>query len=77
VDFVLYGEGIFQAIEMKNATQVHPSTLRSLKTFLSDYPEATGIVLYRGPEKLMIDGVPCWPIDEFLLQLKPNHWPCL
>ena len=77
VDFVLYGEGLFQAIEVKNAKQVHSSTLRSLKTFLSDYPEATGILLYRGPEKLMIDGIPCWPVDEFLLQLKPSHWPHL
>jgi len=75
VDFVLYGENHFHAIEVKNAKQVHPHTLRSLKTFLADYPEASGTLLYRGKEKLMVDGIPCWPVDAFLRQLMPNQWP--
>jgi len=32
-------------------------------------------LLYRGTEKLMVDGIPCWPIDDFLVQLNPNQWP--
>jgi hypothetical protein len=40
-----------------------------------DYPEANPIMLYRGSEKLMIDGILCCPVEDFLLQLKPNHWP--
>ncbi len=75
VDFVLYGEHHFHAIEVKNAKQVHPKSLKSLKVFSIDYPVAKPILLYRGTEKLMIDGIPCWPVDEFLLQLKPNQWP--
>ena len=75
VDFILYGEHHFHALEVKNAKQIHPKSLRSLKTFMIDYPEASAILLYRGAEKLMVDGILCCPVDDFLLQLKPNYWP--
>ncbi len=75
VDIVLYGDHHFYALEVKNAQQIHPKTLRSLKVFQADYPEANTILLYRGTEKLLVDGISCWPVDEFLLQLRPNHWP--
>ncbi|MCP4575787.1 MAG: ATP-binding protein [Deltaproteobacteria bacterium] len=75
VDFVLYGENFFHAIEVKNAKQIHPNSTKSLKTFLKDYTEATGTLLYRGTEKLLVDGILCRPVDEFLIQLKPNQWP--
>jgi pimeloyl-ACP methyl ester carboxylesterase len=47
----------------------------TLETFLIDYPEADAILLYGGSEKLMVDGIICCPVDDFLLQLKPSHWP--
>ena len=75
VDFILYGEHHFHALEVKNAKEIHPKSLRSIKTFLIDYPEASAILLYRGTEKRMVDGIICCPVDDFLLQLKPNHWP--
>ncbi|MCF8039591.1 MAG: AAA family ATPase [Desulfohalobiaceae bacterium] len=75
VDFVLYGEQGFYAIEVKNTEQIHPKSLRSLKTFKSDYPEAQTLFLYRGSEKLMVDDILCWPVDLFLLHLKPDRWP--
>lgn len=75
VDFVLYGEHHFHALEVKNTRQVQPKHLKSLRTFLSDYPEADAVLLYRGTEKLMIDGILCWPVEDFLLQLIPNCWP--
>jgi predicted AAA+ superfamily ATPase len=75
VDFILYGEHHFHAVEVKTSKQIHSKSLRSLKTFVADYPEATGVLLYRGTEKLMVDGIICWPVDDFLRQLKPNHWP--
>lgn len=75
VDFVLYGEDNFHAIEVKNAKQIHPKSLKSLKTFLIDYPEAKAILLYRGSEKLMVDDILCWPVSDFLIQLRPNSWP--
>lgn len=75
VDFVLYGEHHFHALEIKNAKQIHPRSLMSLKAFIKDYPEADAILLYRGEEKLMIDGILCCPVENFLCQLKPNQWP--
>jgi len=62
------------ALEVKNAKQIHPKSLRSPKTFQLDYPEASALLLYRGTEKLMVDGILCCLVDDFLLQLKPNHW---
>jgi len=73
VDFVLYGEHHFYAVEVKTAKQIHPKSLKSLKTFLHDYPEAAAVLLYQGSEKLIVDDIPCWPVNKFLLQLKPNR----
>jgi uncharacterized protein len=75
VDFILYGENHFRAIEVKNSKQIHPKSLKSLKAFITDYPEAGGMLLYRGTERLLIDGIACWPVEDFLLHLKPNDWP--
>ncbi len=36
------------------------------------YDEASPLLLYRGHEKLIIDNVLCWPVDEFL-KLIPNE----
>lgn len=70
VDFVIYGPDIFWAIEVKNSTTVHPSDLKSLKTFGADYPEAKRILLYRGKEKLLKNGILVQPCEDFLLDLK-------
>jgi uncharacterized protein len=75
VDFILYGENCFKAVEVKNSIHIHPKSLRSLKAFLADYPEAEGVLLYRGMERRMIDGIVCWPVEDFLLHLEPNKWP--
>jgi uncharacterized protein len=77
VDFIIYGEEQFYALEVKNSTHVHATDLRSLKTFCEDYPEASPLLVYRGKEKLMIDNIPCWPVTDFLKELIPNHWPVL
>ena len=77
IDFVVYGERHFHAVEVKNTAYVNTKHLRTLKTFSNDYPEAKPLFLYRGKEKLLIDGIPCWPAGEFLRQLVPNHWPAL
>lgn len=75
VDFVVYGEGGFHALEVKNATQVQPEDLRGLKSFGQDYPESRRWLLYRGRERLLLDGILCLPCDEFLLRLIPNQFP--
>lgn len=70
VDFVLYGKNIFRAIEVKNAATIHPSDLRGLKTFGEDYPQAERILVYRGTERLLVDGIRVVPCEEFLQEFK-------
>jgi len=70
VDFVLYGKNLFRAIEVKNAATVHSADLRGLKTFGQDYPQAERLLLYRGKERLLVDGIRVVPCGEFLLELK-------
>ena len=73
VDFVVYGEAGFCAIEVKNARRVERKELRALKTFRSDYPEASAALLYRGRDRLRIDDIWCLPVDEFLRELRPDN----
>lgn len=70
VDFVIYGNGLFQAIEVKNASVLHPRDLKSLKSFGEDYPEAEKILLYRGKERLDREGITIVPCEEFLMGLE-------
>lgn len=72
VDFIVYGEEGFWAIEVKNGTKVHSSDLRPLRTFTADYPECTPIFLYRGKERLKVGDIACIPCDEFLRDLTPS-----
>ncbi|MFH1259609.1 MAG: AAA family ATPase [Elusimicrobiota bacterium] len=72
VDFVVYGEDVFWAIEVKNTSRIRPEDLRSLRSFKTDYPESSAYLLYRGKERLMKEGILCLPCEEFLLQLDPG-----
>ena len=73
VDFVVYGELGLQAFEVKNAARVHSSDLRGLRAFREDYPEAEAAVLYRGRERLRIDGIWCLPVQDFLRSVVPDR----
>ncbi|HFQ81278.1 MAG TPA: ATP-binding protein [Desulfobacterales bacterium] len=73
VDFVLYGENTFLAIEVKNSTRINSKMLKGLKTFKDDYPEAQAMILYRGEERLVINDILCLPCDQFLQQLIPGE----
>ena len=75
VDFVLYGEQGLWAFEVKNTASVRGADLKGLRAFCTDYPEGKPIYLYRGAERLRIDGVLCLPVDEFLGQLTPGQPP--
>jgi predicted AAA+ superfamily ATPase len=72
VDFIIYGPDEFAAIEVKHAAKVTNKDLKSLLTFKKDYPQVKLFLLYRGKEKLEINGVKCIPCDKFLSQLYPN-----
>jgi len=74
VDFIVYGpEGLF-ALEVKNATRIHPQNLRPLKAFKQDYPESKAYLLYRGEERLVKDDILCLPCSDFLMNLLPGQW---
>lgn len=72
IDFVVYGDEVFWAIEVKNTSRIRPEDLRPLNSFKSDYPESTVYLLYRGKERIMKNGILCIPCDEFLLKLSPE-----
>jgi len=73
IDFVVYGENELVAIEVKNSAKISGSDLQALKAFASDYPESRTVLLYRGQEQLLRDGVLCVPCDRFLKALYPNQ----
>jgi predicted AAA+ superfamily ATPase len=73
VDFIVYGEGAFYALEVKNSKKVAPDDLKGLQAFLEDYPEAQALLLYRGSEKLKIGKILCLPVESFLKGLVPNQ----
>ena len=74
VDFIVYGQDVFYAIEVKNSAVLHPRDLRGLKSFKQDYPECKTLLLYRGKERLLKGDILCMPCEEFLLSLKPNSF---
>jgi predicted AAA+ superfamily ATPase len=73
VDFIVYGEEGFWAIEVKNTKKIHSADLKPLKAFAQDYPECTPFLLYRGKERLKTGDINCLPCDKFLKSLTPLH----
>ena len=71
VDFIVYGRDALTAIEVKNSDSIRSQDLRPLRSFLDDYPVAECLFLYRGSEKLKIDGIKCIPCEDFLSKLVP------
>ena len=75
VDFVVYGESGLYAIEVKNTKRIDARDLTALKHFAEDYPQANRYLIYRGDDRLKRDGILCLPAQEFLMELKPAHFP--
>jgi predicted AAA+ superfamily ATPase len=71
VDFIIYGEESFWAIEVKNSRIVSPKDVRGLLHFIEDYPEAKPLLIYRGP-RMKYKNILCLPVEQFLKQLQPN-----
>ena len=72
VDFVLYGERDFAAIEVKNAARLVSGDFAGLSAFREDYPEARTFLLYRGEERYLHKGILVLPVGQFLRALVPN-----
>lgn len=72
VDFVVYGENIFYALEVKSTATIHPKDLSGLKSFHEDYPEAKLLFLYMGKDTLLKGNIVCIPVETFLINLMPD-----
>jgi len=73
IDFVIYGRDGFWALEVKNTARIQPADLRGLRGFRGDYPAAACGLVYRGTERIVVDGILCIPCDMFLRQLRPDR----
>jgi uncharacterized protein len=73
VDFILYGEDTFMAIEVKNSARINRKMLNGLTAFKEDYPEAQAYLLYRGSEQRLINNILCLPCEQFLRDLIPGQ----
>lgn len=74
VDFIIYGEIGFYAIEVKNTSRVRREDLSGLIEFQKDYPNAQCILLYHCKEKIYNDHhILCYPVESFLKEIKPNY----
>jgi predicted AAA+ superfamily ATPase len=72
VDFVVYGPSGLWAMEVKNTATIRPADLRGLKSFRDEYPASRTILLYRGRERILREGILCLPCSDFLLHLFPD-----
>lgn len=75
VDFIIYGDSGLFAVEVKNSNRIRPEDLRGLKVFADDYPQAKRYFLYRGKERMLVEGILCLPCEEFLMTLRPDSFP--
>ncbi|HNS18729.1 MAG TPA: AAA family ATPase [Bacteroidales bacterium] len=66
VDFILYGDKQFVAIEVKNTSVVRPTDYNGLTSFGDDYPEASLILLYRGSIVMKHKNILVLPVELFL-----------
>lgn len=73
VDFIIYGEIGFFALEVKRSKSIHSQDLRGLQEFKKDYPESFALMLYGGKEVIKSNDILCVPIDNFLKNLKPDQ----
>lgn len=72
VDFIVYGEEVFWAIEVKNTSRIRKGDLNSLRAFKEEYPRCKTFLLYRGKERILREGVLCMPCKDFLIKLNPK-----
>lgn len=68
---MLYGPGLFLALEVKRSRRVDRRDLAALRTFGEDYPEAGLLLLSLCEEPLLIDGIRCLPLESWLRELRP------
>lgn len=70
VDFVLYGEKGFHAIEIKRKHKLQPQDFKGLELFGEDYPEASRYMLYGGNRSYFHKDIRVIPFEQMLRELK-------
>lgn len=75
VDFIVYGAHGFWAVEVKNSAAARREDVRALRAFTEDYPQCEPLMVYRGQDRLVVNGVKCLPAHEFLVALRPGRAP--
>jgi len=73
VDFVVYGPDGIRAIEVKHAARIQPKDLTGLRAFREDYPNCQALLLYRGKDRFVRDGITVMPCEDFLKELRPDR----
>lgn len=66
VDYVIYGEKTFTALEVKNTKVIRPVDYNGLTSFGDDYPEASLVLLYMGSIPMMHKNIRILPVEMFL-----------
>jgi predicted AAA+ superfamily ATPase len=69
VDFVIYGPRGFHAFELKRSATITSKSLKGLKTFGQDYPEAKLHILFLGKQKEYHGNITAIPLVEALKEL--------
>ena len=69
VDFVLYGPHGLHAFELKRSATITSKSLKGLKTFGADYPEAQLYIIFSGKQKEYYGNITAIPLTEILLNL--------
>ena len=69
VDFVLYGENTFKALEVKGTDRIRSEDFKGLREFQKDYPECECILLHTGDRSYWEKGIEVMGVEKFLSNL--------
>src|SRR4030095_2314718 len=69
IDFIIYGPRGFHAFEIKRSAAITSKSLKGLKTFGHDYPEAHLHILFFGKTKEYYGTVTAMPFEQALREL--------
>ena len=73
MDFVIYDDSDFVALEVKNTARLDSRDFAGLKVFQSDYPEARAVLIYRSKTQYMHGNMLVVPVAKYLSNLVPGR----
>ncbi len=75
VDFIIYGEHHFIAIEVKSSMRIRKEDFESLTEFHADYPQARRILLSGGDRNFHHEGIEVMTFEHFFSNMKAIFEP--